>query len=185
MVLHPILSPKARILSTQCGDITGHHPAQCSAVWKKHYRQRLEEGHTKSKSRRIVWCRWLIRVDCHLPFFEGVATLFFTSSFFKTPKLLWWEVPARPTMILPETQSCVSAQLHLLQRLHMPHCSPCASCKITTVLSEGFHLSSGQGFLEEKKCAKMGFLNFVFSNFSLITKYKILYLTYFKFIVKD
>ena len=30
----------------------------------------------------------------------------------------------------------------------------------------------------------MGFLNFVFSNFSLITKYKISYLPYLKFIVK-
>ena len=37
----------------------------------------------------------------------------------------------------------------------------------------------------EKKRAKMGFLNFVFSNFSLITKYKISYLLYFKFIEKD
>ena len=31
----------------------------------------------------------------------------------------------------------------------------------------------------------MGFLNFLFSNFSLITKYKISYLPNFKFIVKD
>ena len=31
----------------------------------------------------------------------------------------------------------------------------------------------------------MGFLNFVFFNFSLIIKYKISYLPYFKFIVKD
>ena len=40
-------------------------------------------------------------------------------------------------------------------------------------------------FLDEKNRAKMGFLNFVFSNFSLITKYKTSYLPYFKFIVKD
>ena len=33
--------------------------------------------------------------------------------------------------------------------------------------------------------AKMGFLNLAFSNFSLITKYKISYLPYFKFIIKD
>ena len=37
----------------------------------------------------------------------------------------------------------------------------------------------------EKNEQKMGFLNLVFSNFSLITKYKISYLPYFKFIVKD
>ena len=49
LVLHPLLQ-KARKLSTQCGGITGHHPAHCSEVGNK-----IEgEGHAKSKSRWIL-----------------------------------------------------------------------------------------------------------------------------------
>ena len=50
LVLHPLLPPRARILSTQCGGITEHHSAWCCAVWKKYWRWRPDEGHRKSKS---------------------------------------------------------------------------------------------------------------------------------------